>query len=173
MRAVSVVLLLVGLAAVVAVTSGQMGQKSDSTTVIPDTNGKALWKYITETNPYLGWAIWPGYDHMVKGQSPHGAWVKYYVNGIAMKAAREGKDVMPYGAILVKENYAQDKKTLESLTPMYRVKGYNPEGGDWFWAKFGPDGKVIDEGKVKSCIECHKVAGDFRFIQFNAKAAQN
>ncbi len=21
---------------------------------------------------------------------------------------------------------------------MYKIKGYNPEGGDWFWVKYSP-----------------------------------
>jgi hypothetical protein len=169
MKPITAILILVALAAVMAITSGQMGQKAQSNAMMPDADGKALWKYITETNPYLGWAIWPGFATMQKGQSPHGAWIKYYVNGIAMKAARAGQDSMPYGAILVKENYAKDKKTLESLTPMYRVKGYNPDAGDWFWAKFSPDGKIIAEGKIKSCIACHQAAADYRFLSYNAK----
>jgi hypothetical protein len=55
-----------------------------------------------------------------------------------------------------------DKK-LVAITVMYKVKGYNPEAGDWFWAKYGPDGKIAAEGKVNSCIECHgaKKANDF------------
>jgi LPXTG-motif cell wall-anchored protein len=38
---------------------------------------------------------------------------------------------------------------------MYKVEGYNPEGGDWFWAKYQPDGSVDAAGKVASCAGCH------------------
>lgn len=133
---------------------------------MPPSDATELWSYITGTNPYLGWGFWPGYTEIYPGKSPHGAYLKLYANTIALKAAREGK-LMPYGAILVKENYGKDKKTLMAITPMYRIKGYNPDGGDWFWAKYGPNGEVIKAGKVKGCIECHSMqkSNDWLFTE--------
>jgi hypothetical protein len=54
-----------------------------------------------------------------------------------------------------------------AVTPMYKVKGYNPEAGDWFWGKYGPDGKIMASGKVKGCINCHGVqkAKDWIFTE--------
>jgi hypothetical protein len=121
---------------------------------IPADPGK-VWTHITECNPYLGWGTWPGYPGIYPGKSPHGAFLKLYANGIALKAAREGKP-MPNGAIIVKENYGKDQKTLMAITPMYKVKGYNPDAADWFWAKYAPDGTVAKSGKVKGCIDCHR-----------------
>jgi hypothetical protein len=120
---------------------------------LPPTAGKPFMKYIMETSPYQGWGEWPGHSGMKEGKSPHGAYVKIMANPIALKAAREGR-MMPHGAIIMKENYNK-KKELVALTPMYRRKGYNPDGGDWYWAKTGPDGKIMAEGKVKGCIDCH------------------
>ena len=121
---------------------------------MPSTDGEEFWKYISETDSYLGWGFWPGYYGIFPGRSPHGAYVKIFANGIALKAAREGKP-MPYGAIVVKENYGKDKTTLMAITPMYKVKNFNPRGGDWFWAKYEPDGKATEAGKVGGCIGCH------------------
>lgn len=125
-----------------------------------------FWTYITATHPYTGWGYWPGKYGMYPGKTPHGAYLKMYANGIALKAAREGKP-MPDGAIIVKENYGKDKKTLMAITPMYKVSGYNPAGGDWWWAKYGPDGKVMASGKVKGCINCHRaqMANDWMFTK--------
>jgi len=39
---------------------------------------------------------------------------------------------------------------------MYKVKGYNPKGGDWYWAQVTAGGKVTQEGKVDECIKCHE-----------------
>lgn len=122
----------------------------------PPPDADKFWTYISKTDPYTGWGYWPGYYGIYPGKSPHGAYLKVYTNGIALKAAREGNP-MPYGAIIVKENYGKDKKTLMAVTPMYKVKGYNPDGGDWFWGKYGPDGKVMAAGKVKGCINCHSM----------------
>ncbi len=33
-----------------------------------------------------------------------------------------------------------------AITVMYKAAGFNPEVGDWFWAKFTPDGKVEAKG---------------------------
>jgi len=131
-----------------------------------DDFASKFWAYISETNPYSGWGYWPGTYGMYPGKSPHGAYLKFYANGIALKAAREGKP-MPEGAILVKENYGNDQKTLMAITPMYKVKGYNPSGGDWYWAKYGPNGEVMASGAVKGCINCHRArqANDWIFTE--------
>ena len=41
---------------------------------------------------------------------------------------------------------------------MYKVKGYNPGAGDWFWALYDPQGRVKMEGKPQGCIGCHGAA---------------
>lgn len=133
---------------------------------MPPADGKAFWTYITETEPYQEWAPFPGYEGMYEGKSPHGAYLKLYANEIAVQAAKQGNP-LPAGSILVKENYAKDQKTLAAVTPMYKIDGYNPSAGDWFWAKYGPEGKVMAEGKVNSCIQCHseKEKQDYIFSQ--------
>ncbi len=130
----------------------------------PLTDIAKFWSYITKRNSYLGWGYWPGYYGIYPGKSPHGKYLKIYANSVALQAAREGRR-MTTGAIIIKENYGADQKTLMAVTPMYKIKGYNPEGGDWFWAKLkpngepflGPDGKTPLVGKVKGCINCHSV----------------
>lgn len=123
---------------------------------LPPPDAHSLWSYMTQTHPYQKWSYWPGHEGIYPGKSPHGKYLKLYVNDIALKAARSHKP-MPDGAIIVKENYGKDKKTLMAITPMYRVKGYNPSAGDWFWVKYKPNGKAMASGKVQSCIKCHSV----------------
>jgi len=123
---------------------------------LPPPDGEKVWQYISTDNPYTDWDHWPGHSGMYPGKSPHGAYLKLYANPIAINAANEGKP-MPAGAILVKENYGKDKKSLMAVTPMYKVEGFNSDAGDWFWAKYGPDGKVMASGTPKGCIQCHQV----------------
>ena len=120
----------------------------------PPADGEKFWTYISKTNFYKKWGMWPGHEGMYPGNSPHGAYIRLYANDSALKAAKAGKP-MPYGAILVKENYDKDKKTLMVITPMYKVKGFNPDGDDWFWAKYSPDGTPMQVGKVEGCMNCH------------------
>jgi hypothetical protein len=84
---------------------------------------------------------------------------------------------LPDGSIIIKENYAADGETLAAITIMYRSKGYNPESGDWYWAKYNPDGSVATKpteqapirlaGKPNGCIECHGGADGDDFTFFN------
>ena len=91
-------------------------------------------------------------------------------------AAGNPKD-LPNGSIIIKENYGPDKKTLMAVTVMYRSKGYNPQAGDWYWAKYNPDGTIAKmppekgsmkiAGKAKGCIMCHgetAEGNDFAFF---------
>jgi hypothetical protein len=130
---------------------------------LPDPEAEAFWTYISETHPYTEWEMWPGYDGMYPGQSPHGKFLKLYANDIAIEAA-ENDEPMPHGAILVKENYGPDKEKLLAVTPMYKVEGYNQGGGNWFWAKYGPKGKAMAAGKVDSCINCHAARKNMGWI---------
>jgi len=123
------------------------------------TNGANLWKYITKEEPYTKWALWPGTEKMYKGTEPHGFFLTTYVTRGAKKVIEKKKGKFTQSNIIVKENYKPDK-TLAAITVMYKAKGYNPEAGDWFWAKYNPDGSVDKEGKVEGCIKCHSARAD-------------
>ncbi len=131
---------------------------------MPAPNGKDLWSYLTTVKYEQSFTLWPGKGKLYKGTEPHGALLTTYVNKPALEAIQGKKGTMPAGAIVVKENYKPDKK-LAAITVMYKVAGYNPEAGDWFWVKVDPDGKVLAEGKVAGCLGCHGKAkgNDFLF----------
>ena len=126
----------------------------------PDPEAEAVWEWVTKSDPYEGWGYWPEHEEMYEGQSPHGAYLKLYANSVALKAIRNGEKTLPPGSIVMKANYGEDKETLMALTPMYKVKGYNPDAGDWFWAKYKPNGEALAAGKVEGCINCHKSRQD-------------
>ncbi|MEW5744927.1 MAG: cytochrome P460 family protein [Nitrospirota bacterium] len=134
---------------------------SETQKVMPGPNAKALYDYITKTDPYTQWDMWPGKGKLYKGTEPHGVLLTTYVNEPALRSIGKKKG-MANDAIIVKENYKSDKE-LAALTVMYKVKGYNPSAGNWFWAKYAPDGTVQASGKVESCIGCHakNKAGDY------------
>jgi hypothetical protein len=119
---------------------------------------------------------WPGTkDEFFPGKSPHGAFLKLYVNDPVVK----NPDAPPHKSVIVKENYMEDEQTKEkklgALTIMYRVKeGYDPENNDWYWVKYLPDGKVAETGdgmpiagRFKGCIECHASAAGDDYIFMN------
>jgi len=131
-----------------------------------------FWDYLKGAK-YTNWAPGPGQNgDFYEGSSPHGAHLKMYLNRTAVANSQE----LPHGSIVIKENYGEDKKALMAITVMYRVKGYNAEGGDWYWIKYNANGTVATappdkggmqlSGKVKGCISCHGGAEgeDFAFV---------
>lgn len=127
---------------------------STSHTGHPPPEGKAIIDYITNVDDYHRWELWPGKGPFYKGQHPHGSFLTTYLSPEAIQAMKDKLGVMPVGAVVVKENYTV-KRTLDTITVMYKSAGYNSEAGDWYWLKFSPDGAIAKEGKVQSCIACH------------------
>lgn len=132
--------------------------KSDSE--MPAADAQALWNYITEVSPYQEWGFWEDHKDMQPGNAPHGPFHKVFVNEVLQKATGVPA---PYGSIQVKESYNQAKGKV-ALTVMYKVKGYNPEAGDWYWVRYSLEGKAGPEGKVQGCIGCHAVKADNDYI---------
>ena len=137
-----------------------------------------FWNWLQESK-YKNWAPVPGKSgDAYPGKSPHGAFLKMYLN----RTAAGNLSSLPYGSILVKENYGKDRKTLMAVTVMYRTKGYDSKHNDWYWVKYAPDGSVAKvpnmpkfpkkmwgmpiAGRFPSCIMCHDGADgkDFAFV---------
>jgi hypothetical protein len=131
-------------------------------TSMPIPDGGDLRQYLIGQEPYKKWKTWPGKGEMYEGTEPHGSLLTTYVNDIALKSIKKQKG-MKNNAIIVKENYAPNKK-LVAVTAMYKVKGYDPENGDWFWVKYDAGLNVLKEGKVKGCLACHGTVKDNDFI---------
>jgi len=127
---------------------------------LPGAEAEDLWKYITEISPYTKWSFWPDHQGMQEGRAPHGPLHKVYVNDLLLNSK---KPPVQYGAIQVKENYNKTKE-LKAITVMYKVKGYNPGDGDWFWVKYSPEGKADKAGKPAGCIGCHGTRAKNDFI---------
>lgn len=149
--------LVLALAFAGFVASGQVAAQGE----LPAADAQAVWTYVTETSPYTEWGTWP--DESFKGflpsGAPHSMVVKIFVNDIGLSVASRFPGEMPEGTIIAKDNYmgktVDDPGMLGAVTIMYKVKGYNPEGNDWFWAKIKPDGTVDAAGKPAGCIGCH------------------
>ena len=155
--------------------AAQSGSRSGSTRRPVDNRPfeARFWDYICAAK-YTNWAPVPGQtDDLYEGSSPHGAFLKMYLNRTAAGRPKE----LPNGSIIVKENYGPDGKTLMAITVMYRAKDYNPTAGDWYWIKYNPNGTVAKAppemrsmplaGKPMGCIKCHgegAAGNDFAFF---------
>ena len=161
------ILVLAAMGTLVACSAGEQAQEDEAppaaaaatamAATMPDTTASALWAHLEEVDYRAAWTLWPDKGELYTGQEPHGMLLTTYLNELALDALTTKAGAMPAGAIVVKENYMPDS-TLAATTVMYKVEGYNPEGGDWFWLKYTPDGKIEKEGKVAGCIGCHSSA---------------
>lgn len=124
----------------------------------PDTTPAAVWAHLQEEGYRDSWQLWPGTEELYPGTEPHGMLLTTYVNGPAGQGLADGDaSSLPYGSIVVKENYMPDS-TFAAATVMYRVEDYNPEHDDWLFAKFGPEGEAQAFGRAASCQACHQQA---------------
>jgi hypothetical protein len=120
-----------------------------------EINGELVWDRITQDFSYRDYSFWPGHQGVRAGQAPHGALHRIYVNRTLLDALPVADSTAPDGSIIVKDNLTANRE-LDGVTVMVKAKGYNPEAGDWFWAKYGPDGEVQVEGTPNGCITCHE-----------------
>ena len=146
-------------------------QAQSGTRVGKQAHYDVLWSWVQRNN----YKQWNGGDGQApefqEGESPHGALIKTYASAVAATNLKN----LPNGSVIVKENYSPDKK-LMAITVMHRSKGYDPQHGDWYYAKYMPNGKIAKTppelksmpiaGKFMKCVECHSGAegGDFAFF---------
>ncbi|MFG0284023.1 MAG: cytochrome P460 family protein [Phycisphaerales bacterium JB039] len=156
----------VGLAIAAAAPNGPGGPPAEG-------DARQLWDWLDEAG-YRQWAPWPGAGKAAtvgfyQGRAPHGARLKLFVN----RRALSNPDDPPAGSVLVKENYGPDGGELVAITIMQKIDGFDPDNGDWFYAKYGAEGAIARQagqlvaGKVQSCIECHETAAGDDYIFAN------
>ncbi len=156
MRKVLLAIFAIGLVAVARPSATQLTDN--------EMKAERFIQYITVADPYTAWRTWPGTGKLDKGRAPygHGAFVTVYVNHIALQSIAE-KEGMAADSIVVLENWTDDK-TLAGLTTMYKVGGYDPEAGDWYWVEATPGGRVMRSGKVQPCIDCHRAQAENGYL---------
>ena len=157
------VALLAGACASAERADTDMPEAAATMASAPDTTGAGLWTHL-EAAPYTNWSLWPGREALYPGTEPHGMLLTTYVNQLGLDAIRSGAGSMPVGTIVVKENHMPDS-TLAAVTVMYKVAGYAPDAGNWFWVKRNADGAIEAEGRVPMCQGCHasQAGNDYLF----------
>lgn len=137
-----------------------LGMSAMSFAEMPNTSPESLWQHITKTSPYTSWGFWPDHQGLQEGNAPHAPLHKVFVNELGLQSSHAPA---AFGTIVVKENIGRDNE-LKALTVMYKVKGFNPDAGDWYWVKYDTDGNAAKSGKPKGCISCHSGADDNDYI---------
>ncbi len=123
-----------------------------------------------------------------QGVHPHGAVLDTIEGTVTV-------DSQP-GHVIVKRNYGGENVSVEkvanapdkylgAVTVMFkREAGYDPENGDWFWAKYLPNGDLdknpkgmplagrVAKGKSQGCIACHTGAPGKDMVFLHDRFAQ-
>ena len=164
-------LVAIGLLFLVAVAQSAMSDEERANAYFEDI----------QAAPYTDWAFETGVPAgFYTGTPPHGLVLRSFINDIVAEAAGSGAAAFPEGSLIVKENHMPGdvdvasmarhaavegfEGNLDTLTYMVKLPGYNPEAGDWFWAKQQPDGTILAAGKPDGCIGCHGQVADNDYV---------
>ena len=126
-------------------------------------NADSVWRRISSEEDYTDYPSWPGHEGIRRGQEPHGVFHRAYVNDTLRNALPLPDRIAPPGSIIVKENLNAER-TIEAITVMVKITGYDSEANDWYWAKYTPSGQTEAAGKVQGCITCHAVVHDNDYV---------
>lgn len=140
---------------------------------------RSLWDFLVRPqSPYTQWMPLPGKEGFRGVPGPHGPSVRLYANAVAQGDPKG----LPVTSILVLEDYAADRKTRTGINILYRVQGYDPKNGDWYWMKYLENGTLVRAqpgegglplaGRVTACIDCHRKAGGNDFVFSNDPTAK-
>ena len=122
-----------------------------------------------EIQGYPGWnqaVDWAEIKESLDGT--HGNFVQIWLNQQALPSFEDSTSLaLPNGAIIVKEGYSSNNgSSINTVTVMKKIDGYDPDHGDWFWASYEPNGKINNAGSLSSCYNCHSSGIDY--IRFKA-----
>lgn len=122
-----------------------------------DDMAQELHELALKNDVYKSWAPFPGQTMLAKSGDHSGAFVRSYYNDVAAGAVANWSGSFPDGTILVKEQFEDEAGTKPvGHTIMWKVEGFDPEHGDWYWAAFGAAGQAQRTGAIADCYGCHQ-----------------
>jgi hypothetical protein len=128
-----------------------------------------LWQAI---DGFSDWGSLDGWGGVVPSEDgTHGPFVQIWADGDTLAALTAG-DPVPDGGIIVKCGFQDESGDAlvggdgHALTAMQKIAGYDPDHGDWFWAKLSIETGEVDgfAGAEAACYGCHSSTdadGDF------------
>lgn len=176
-----------GVSAVIAFATVVLAQ--DDQNELDDAERATQIREEFEAAPYTDWAFEPNVPQgYYVGVEPHGMILRTFLNDVAIQDTQGDASAFSEGAILVKENHMpgdtdvselelqapveEFEGNLAALTYMVKMPGYNPDAGDWFWAKTQTDGTIDAAGTPDGCIACHTQVADQDYV-FNVAPGGN
>ncbi|MHC4819417.1 MAG: cytochrome P460 family protein [Planctomycetota bacterium] len=90
---------------------------------------------------------------------PHKLMITNYVNKIGQDSWKKGSGGYPAGSSVAKEGWKDDQRAMVFFMEK-RAAGFDADNGDWWYATVDGKGKILNAGKVQSCIDCHANASN-------------
>ncbi|MFH1033049.1 MAG: cytochrome P460 family protein [Pseudomonadota bacterium] len=136
---------------------------------LPPPDAAALWQYISQPPGLYKWGTWSEFLQLRRSRcgTAYGYFMRVFVNDIAHKS--KGR-TLPVGSILVREGQNMGTNTyapngeIKAYTVMYKAQGFNPKGGNWFWAVYTGTGQALDSGALTECIKCHQTSWNNDYV---------
>jgi ABC-type glycerol-3-phosphate transport system substrate-binding protein len=119
---------------------------------------------------WSGWQSWTKINNAAfKSEGHKKPWVNVYVPAEHAETYKAGGE-MPQGIAIVKSIHKDNGGAAgdaEVLTVMAKMgPDYDPDNGNWYYAAISPDGsKVMQEGKLEACLNCHSSGDDYLFVK--------
>lgn len=146
---------------------GGTGGGSEPSFVEPSAETQAVWADI---EGYASWPKFPENEEPKKSAAHENMLVVTYYNDAVGAAMESGELPLPDGSILVKDHFAKAGEPTMALTIMAK------RGGNWYWVKARPDGKVfagpdgqgLEGTGVAMCTGCHDGAKSNDYVYTHA-----
>jgi hypothetical protein len=119
--------------------------------LLPEDQDLATRLWNEQLQQYKEWPLVPGTQVMMPGHAPHGKFVTIHANRITLDAMASGRQRLPEGAILAKENFNTNREMVQVTAMVKRAEG-------WYWAVYQPDGTIEKAGVLEGCVVCHEGA---------------
>ena len=126
----------------------------------------ALFKLVTETEPFSSYALFPNADAVTRGtlngSTAHQPMVRVSVNAKALAALQNGKlpsgGTFPDGSIIFKEIQTNGGSTT-TYAVLYKEVSNPAAGNGWLWSEFSPGGSVAYSinNRGAGCTGCHSL----------------
>ncbi len=130
-------------------------------TTVTDADARHAMRRFRE---YLTWT--KANAKRFKSKPHNNLMISNYVNNLARDSWTR-KRAFPVGAVIAKEGHKGDRRSMIFLMEK-RGAGYDAENGNWWYATLTTSGKVMNAGRVASCISCHDNA-DNDYVYGNPK----
>jgi hypothetical protein len=147
------------LIALLALSCAEKEGDNDTGESADDALAAELWAAI---DGFESWTEPAGWEGIVASEDgTHGPYVQIWTDADTLDALAAG-EAPADGSILVKCGYQDAEGAAvgsdgHALTAMQKIEGYDPDHGDWFWAKFDAStGEAETAGSASFCYGCHE-----------------